>query len=210
MFWLDCHTMLFPYFKKGVIEAGCDEAGRGCLAGPVAAAAVILPVGYRNEEFDDSKKLTADAREALAAVIKRDALDWAVAFIWPGEIDKINILNASFRAMHQALDKLRIRPEQILVDGNRFEPYHSVAHTCIVEGDGQFMSIAAASILAKHERDVLMADLHRSFPAYNWEQNKGYPTLEHRKAIIENGFSTHHRLSFKLLPDPNQLSIFDL
>ena len=198
--------MLLPYLEQGRIEAGCDEAGRGCLAGPVFAAAVILPEGYCNELLNDSKKLTEHRRDELRAIIERDALAWAVGVVTAEEIDHINILNASFLAMHRAVDALTVRPEHLLIDGNRFKPYHDTPHTCIVKGDGKMMSIAAASILAKTHRDEFMARIHEEFPQYAWNINKGYPTKAHRAAISQYGPSPYHRKSFRLLN--TQLSLF--
>lgn len=199
--------MLLPYLEQGRIEAGCDEAGRGCLAGPVFAAAVILPEGYCNELLNDSKKLTEHRRDELRAIIERDALAWAVGVVTTEEIDHINILNASFLAMHRAVDALTVRPEHLLIDGNRFKPYHDTPHTCIVKGDGKMMSIAAASILAKTHRDEFMARIHEEFPQYAWNINKGYPTKAHRAAISQYGPSPYHRKSFRLLD--TQLSLFE-
>lgn len=199
--------MLLPYLEQGRIEAGCDEAGRGCLAGPVFAAAVILPEGYCNELLNDSKKLTEHRRDELRAIIERDALAWAVGVVTAEEIDHINILNASFLAMHRAVDALTVRPEHLLIDGNRFKPYHDTPHTCIVKGDGKMMSIAAASILAKTHRDEFMARIHEEFPQYAWNINKGYPTKVHRAAISQYGPSPYHRKSFRLLD--TQLSLFE-
>ncbi len=199
--------MLLPYLEQGRIEAGCDEAGRGCLAGPVFAAAVILPEGYCNELLNDSKKLTEHRRDELRAIIERDALAWAVGVVTAEEIDYINILNASFLAMHRAVDALTVRPEHLLIDGNRFKPYHDTPHTCIVKGDGKMMSIAAASILAKTHRDEFMARIHEEFPQYAWNINKGYPTKAHRAAISQYGPSPYHRKSFRLLD--TQLSLFE-
>ena len=199
--------MLLPYLEQGRIEAGCDEAGRGCLAGPVFAAAVILPEGYCNELLNDSKKLTEHRRDQLRVIIERDALAWAVGVVTAEEIDHINILNASFLAMHRAVDALTVRPEHLLIDGNRFKPYHDTPHTCIVKGDGKMMSIAAASILAKTHRDEFMARIHEEFPQYAWNINKGYPTKAHRAAISQYGPSPYHRKSFRLLD--TQLSLFE-
>ena len=199
--------MLLPYLEQGRIEAGCDEAGRGCLAGPVFAAAVILPEGYCNELLNDSKKLTEHRRDQLRTIIERDALAWAVRVVTAEEIDHINILNASFLAMHRAVDALTVRPEHLLIDGNRFKPYHDTPHTYIVKGDGKMMSIAAASILAKTHRDEFMARIHEEFPQYAWNINKGYPTKAHRAAISQYGPSPYHRKSFRLLD--TQLSLFE-
>lgn len=197
--------MLLPYLNKELIEAGCDEAGRGCLAGAVYAAAVILPTDYVNERLNDSKKLTEHQRYALREEIERDALAWAVGVVLPAEIDKINILNASFLAMHRAIDQLSIRPQHLLIDGNRFNKYHDVPHTTVVKGDGKFLSIAAASILAKTYRDDYMNKLHEEYPMYDWKGNKGYPTKKHREAIAKYGTTSYHRMTFNLLGD-GQLS----
>jgi ribonuclease HII len=190
---------LAPYHTKDLIEAGCDEAGRGCLAGPVVAAAVILPPRVRLPGLDDSKKLTALQRETLRPLIEERALAWAVVMVPPDEIDRINILRASFTAMHRAIAQLTIEPEHLLIDGNRFPPYPGIPHTCIVKGDGKLRSIAAASILAKTHRDAFMRELHDAHPVYNWGVNKGYPTEEHREAIERFGPCVHHRRSFALL-----------
>lgn len=187
------------------MEAGCDEAGRGCLAGPVFAAAVILPDNFSDELLNDSKQLSEKQRAGLRPVIEREALAWAVASVDNHEIDKINILNASILAMHRALDQLKVRPGHIIVDGNRFKKYRDIPHLCIVKGDGKYMSIAAASVLAKTHRDEYMENLHALFPVYNWKKNKGYPTQEHRKGIEQAGVTEFHRTSFTLL-DP-QLKI---
>lgn len=192
------------YINK--VEAGCDEAGRGCLAGSVFAAAVILPPDYENELLNDSKQLSEKKRYLLRSMIEKDALAWAVGVVTAEEIDKINILNASILAMHQALDALSIRPEAIIVDGNRFKPYRDVPYTTIVKGDGKYLSIAAASILAKTYRDDYMKAIAEEFPQYDWRSNKGYPTKKHRAAIKEYGISPYHRKSFTLLP-PEELSI---
>lgn len=192
------------YINK--VEAGCDEAGRGCLAGSVFAAAVILPPDYENELLNDSKQLSEKKRYLLCSMIEKDALAWAVGVVTAAEIDKINILNASILAMHRALDALSVRPEAIIVDGNRFKPYHDVPHTTIVKGDGKYLSIAAASILAKTYRDDYMKAIAEEFPQYDWQSNKGYPTKKHRAAIKEYGISPYHRKSFTLLP-PEELSI---
>ncbi|MBK7439184.1 MAG: ribonuclease HII [Saprospiraceae bacterium] len=185
------------FFKKGLIEAGVDEAGRGCLAGPVYAAAVILPRGFRNPGIDDSKKLNRKERDRLRSIIEKKAIHWAVAACDPLEIDRLNILWASVRAMHLALDQIPLEPDMILVDGNRFKPYRSVAHTCVIEGDAIYLSIAAASILAKTHRDEHMQALHQSFPQYGWDTNKGYPTPDHKKALRMYGDCDHHRKSFR-------------
>ena len=191
--------MLLPYLQENRIEAGCDEAGRGCLAGAVYAAAVILPPDFKNEMLNDSKQLTEKQRYALRSVIEESALAWAVGIVSPEEIDQINILNASFLAMHRAIDQLKIRPQHLLIDGNRFNPYPGIPHTTIVKGDGKNLSIAAASILAKTYRDDYMNELHREYPVYDWDHNKGYPTKKHRAAIAAHGISPYHRKSYNLL-----------
>ncbi|WP_308551519.1 ribonuclease HII [uncultured Mediterranea sp.] len=198
--------MLLPYLNAGLLEAGCDEAGRGCLAGAVYAAAVILPQDFRNERLNDSKQLTEHQRYALREVIEREALAWAVGVVTPQEIDEINILNASFLAMHRAVAQLKIRPQHLLIDGNRFKPYPGIPHTTVVKGDGKYLSIAAASILAKTYRDDYMNRLHEEYPYYDWNHNKGYPTPKHRAAIAARGTTPYHRLSFNLLGD-GQLSL---
>ncbi|MDD6836137.1 MAG: ribonuclease HII [bacterium] len=198
--------MLLPYLEAHRIEAGCDEAGRGCLAGPVFAAAVILPETFQNELLNDSKQLTEKRRYALRPIIEQEALAWAVGIVTPEEIDRINILKASFLAMHRAVDQLKVRPQHLLIDGNRFTPYPEVPHTTIVKGDGTYMSIAAASILAKTYRDDYMNQLDEQFPVYHWKENKGYPTKAHREAIRQFGITPHHRKSFTLLPQ--QLELF--
>ena len=207
--------MLLSHYYQGKTEAGCDEAGRGCLAGSVYAAAVILPEDYRNDLLNDSKQLTEKRRYQLRDIIQRDAVAWAVGIVSPEEIDRINILNASILAMHRALDQLAVRPEAIIVDGNRFKPYrepitidHSpltIPHTTIVKGDGKYLSIAAASILAKTYRDDYMNRLAEEYPQYDWRSNKGYPTRKHRDAIRQYGITPYHRKSFSLLGD-GQLS----
>lgn len=199
--------MLLSSYSKNKIEAGLDEAGRGCLAGPVVAAAVILPEGYQNELLNDSKKLKEKDRDFLRVQIEKDALTYAVGIVDNVEIDKINILKASFLAMHKALDQLTIAPELLLIDGNRFVPYKEIQHECIIKGDGKYLSIAAASILAKTYRDNLMKNLGEQFPEYGWEKNMGYPTPQHREAIRNHGPNKHHRMSFTLLP--NQLELFN-
>ena len=193
--------MLLPYLNKGLVEAGCDEAGRGCLAGAVYAAAVILPPDFQNEWLNDSKQLTERRRYALREVIEREAVAWAVGVVTPEEIDEINILRASFLAMHRAIDALKVRPEHLLIDGNRFTPYGDTSHTTVVKGDGKYMSIAAASILAKTYRDDYMNRLHAEYPVYGWDGNKGYPTKAHREAIRRYGISPYHRRTFNLLGD---------
>ncbi|MBR0523764.1 MAG: ribonuclease HII [Prevotella sp.] len=198
--------MLKDHFYEGLTEAGCDEAGRGCLAGSVYAAAVILPLGYQNEQLNDSKKLTDHQRKALRTIIERDAVAWAVGIVTAEEIDEINILNASILAMHRALDQLKVRPEAVIVDGNRFKPYGDLPYTTIVKGDGKYLSIAAASILAKTYRDDYMDQLAEEYPQYDWKSNKGYPTKKHRAAIKEHGITPYHRKSYNLLGD-GQLEI---
>ena len=197
--------MLKSHYYENLIEAGCDEAGRGCLAGSVYAAAVILPPDYQNELLNDSKKLTAKKRYALREEIERDAIAWAVGIVTPEEIDKINILNASFLAMHRALDQLKVRPQAVIVDGNRFTPYQNLPFTTIVKGDGKYLSIAAASILAKTYRDDYMLSLAEEYPQYDWQSNMGYPTKNHRQAIRQHGITPYHRKSYNLLGD-GQLS----
>ena len=198
--------MLESCYYKGKIEAGCDEAGRGCLAGSVYAAAVILPEDYQNELLNDSKQLTEKKRYQLREIIERDAVAWAVGIVTPDEIDQINILNASILAMHRALDQLKVRPEAIIVDGNRFKPYKKLPHTTIVKGDGKYLAIAAASILAKTYRDDYMNKLAEEYPQYDWLSNKGYPTKKHREAIKQFGITPYHRRSYNLLGD-GQLSL---
>lgn len=190
---------LLPHYYSNLIEAGCDEAGRGCLAGSVYAAAVILPKDYDNPLLNDSKKLTEKRRRVLRDQIVRDAVAWAVGVVTPEEIDKINILNASFLAMHRALDQLAVRPEAVIVDGNRFNPYRDLPYTTIVKGDGKYQSIAAASILAKTFRDEYMDSLANEYPYYDWQKNKGYPTKAHREGIREHGPSPYHRMSYNLM-----------
>jgi ribonuclease HII len=198
--------MLLPYLNKDQIEAGCDEAGRGCLAGSVFAAAVILPVDFHNELLNDSKQLTEKQRYALREVVEKEAIAWAVGLVTPEEIDKINILNASILAMHRAVDQLTVRPEHLLIDGNRFKKYNDIPHTTVVKGDGKYLSIAAASILAKTYRDDYMNRLHQEFPVYDWDHNKGYPTKKHRAGIAQHGTTSYHRMTFNLLGD-GQLSL---
>lgn len=204
--------MLESCYYQGKVEAGCDEAGRGCLAGSVFAAAVILPEGYQNQLLNDSKQLTEKKRYQLREMIERDAVAWAVGIVTPEEIDKINILNASILAMHRALDQLKVRPEAIIVDGNRFKPYYErgergevrgerIPHTTIVKGDGKYLSIAAASILAKTYRDDYMNQLAEEYPQYDWKSNKGYPTKKHRDAIRQYGITPYHRKTFNMLGD---------
>ncbi len=191
--------MLKSHLHKNKIEAGCDEAGRGCLAGPVFAATVIFPQNYKNVFLNDSKKLSEKKRYELREVIIKDCIDWAVASVDNFEIDKINILNASIKAMHKAVAQLKTKPEYLLIDGNRFKAYEDIPHSCIIKGDGKYISIAAASILAKTFRDDYMKNLHKNFPQYHWNKNKGYPTAEHRNAIINRGITEYHRKSFRLL-----------
>jgi ribonuclease HII len=200
--------MLLPFMNEDLVEAGCDEAGRGCLAGAVYAAAVILPKDFRNELLNDSKQLTEHQRYALREVIEREALAWSVGIVSAGEIDKINILNASILAMHRAVDGLKIRPEYLLIDGNRFKKYQDLPHTTVVKGDGKYMSIAAASVLAKTYRDDYMMELHKKYPQYGWDGNKGYPTKKHRAAIKEFGPTPVHRMTFNLLGGDGQLELF--
>ena len=189
---------LKPFFTENLIEAGCDEAGRGCIAGPVVAAAVILPRGMDFPEFDDSKKLTEKQREKLRIKVLENAAAYGVGIVSAEEIDEINILNASFLAMHRAIDQLKIRPELLLIDGNRFNKYHDIKHQCIVGGDAKYQAIAAASILAKTTRDHIMQELDTQYPNYNWKQNKGYPTIEHKNAVAEYGMSPYHRKTFNM------------
>lgn len=202
--------MLLPFLTEGRIEAGCDEAGRGCLAGPVYAAAVILPPDFKNELLNDSKQLTERQRYALRPVIEREALAWAVGVVDNHEIDKINILSASILAMHRAVDGLKVRPEHLLIDGNRFKPYPGIPHTTIVKGDAKMMSIAAASVLAKTYRDDFMNAIAAEYPQYDWLSNKGYPTAKHRQAIKEYGTTPYHRLTFNLLCDGQMSLDFEL
>lgn len=199
--------MLLPYLNKDLVEAGCDEAGRGCLAGAVYAAAVILPKDFQNDLLNDSKQLSEKQRYALREIIEREAIAWAVGIVSPEEIDKINILNASILAMHRAVDGLKVRPEALIIDGNRFKPYQNIPHTTVVKGDGKYLSIAAASILAKTYRDDYMNRLHEEYPLYDWKKNKGYPTKKHREGIRLHGTTPYHRISFNLLGD-GQLELF--
>ncbi|NBC82695.1 MAG: ribonuclease HII [Bacteroidetes bacterium] len=199
-------VLLKSYYKKDAIEAGCDEAGRGCLAGPVFAAAVILPSNFTHSMLTDSKQLSNDKRLALRKTIEQEAIAIGVAMCDVEVIDAVNILNASMKAMHQAIKKLPVKPDYLIIDGNRFLPYPGIGHTCVVKGDSKFFSIAAASILAKTYRDEYMRDLHNQFPYYNWDKNKGYPTRQHRLAIRNYGITPFHRKSFRLLP--KQLSLF--
>lgn len=199
--------MLLSSFSENLLEAGCDEAGRGCLAGPVVAAAVILPTDYSHQLLNDSKKLSEKQRILLKADIINDALAWAVTFVDNNEIDQVNILNASFIAMNRSVEKLEIQPELLLVDGNRYKPHNDIPFECVIKGDGKYLSIAAASILAKTFRDEYMEELSMEFPQYQWQKNKGYPTKAHRLAIAEIGLTDYHRKSFRQLPD--QLTLFD-
>ena len=198
--------MLLPYLEANRIEAGCDEAGRGCLAGSVFAAAVILPPDFKNDDLNDSKQLSEKKRYALRPVIEKEAIAWAVGIVTPKEIDKINILKASFLAMHRAIDQLQVRPEHLLIDGNRFTPYPDIKHTTVVKGDGKYLSIAAASILAKTYRDDYMDELAKEYPDYHWTENKGYPTKAHREAIRTIGITPYHRKTFTLLPEQLELN----
>tara|TARA_B110000879_G_scaffold129935_1_gene170712 strand:- start:193 stop:789 length:597 start_codon:yes stop_codon:yes gene_type:complete len=198
---------MLKHYKSKLIIAGCDEAGRGCLAGPVVAAAVILPKSFKNKMLNDSKVLSEKKRDLLRPIIEKEAIAWAVGIVSPKEIDKINILNASFLAMHRAIDSLSTKAELLLIDGNRFNPYSEIPHECIIKGDGKYLSIAAASVLAKTYRDDIMKELDLSFPAYNWKQNKGYPTKQHRKAIAKFGANKHHRKTFQLLPTQLVLAV---
>lgn len=199
-------NLLLPYYQDVLTEAGCDEAGRGCLAGPVFAAAVILPKTFRHPLLNDSKQLKEDERNVLRVVIEREAVAFAVASVCNEEIDRINILKASFKAMHDALARLSLQPQMLLIDGNRFHPYGNIPHTCIIQGDGKYASIAAASVLAKTYRDEYMQALHEQYPQYGWKENKGYPTKFHRDAIRSHGDTPFHRRTFRLLPD-DQLSL---
>lgn len=198
---------LFSCLHPELIEAGCDEAGRGCLAGAVFAAAVILPDDFVCPELNDSKQLSEKQRYALRDWIEKEARAWAVGIVSPQEIDEINILNASFLAMHRAIEQLQIKPQHLLIDGNRFKRYPNIPHTCIIKGDGKFLSIAAASVLAKTYRDDYMMQLHREYPMYDWTNNKGYPTKKHREGLRQYGASPYHRMKFTLLPKEDQLSI---
>ncbi len=200
--------MLQATYQDELIEAGCDEAGRGCLAGPVVAAAVILPKNFFHPLLNDSKQLTENERTLLAPIIKAAAIDWKIGICDNHEIDAINILKASFKAMHKAVDQMKKKPGLLLIDGNRFYKYPRIPHICIVKGDAKFMSIAAASVLAKTYRDELMHKLHNEFPIYNWQQNKGYPTKDHRKAIAQFGSTNYHRKTFRLLPE-NEATLFE-
>lgn len=201
--------MLAPYYQQELPEAGCDEAGRGCLAGPVYAAAVILPEGFGHPLLNDSKKLSAPQRDLLRGIIEEEAVAWSVSAVNAEVIDEINILQASYTAMHQAIAGLPTLPGLLLIDGNRFRPYTGIPHVCMVKGDGRFSSIAAASVLAKTHRDAYMKEIARDFPQYDWVENKGYPTRGHREAIRQFGLSPYHRRSFRQSPVPVQGSFFD-
>lgn len=201
--------MLKTQFSKNKIEAGCDEAGRGCLAGPVVAAAVILPSNWNHPLLNDSKKLKESDRNELRSIIEEVAEDYAVSFVDEKEIDQLNILKASFTAMHRAIDQLQTRPQQLIIDGNRFIEYQGIPHECIIKGDGKYTSIAAASILAKTYRDEFMITLHNDYPIYGWEKNKGYPTIQHRNAIVQHGPCKYHRKTFRLYPQAKQGNLFE-
>ncbi|MFR9166071.1 MAG: ribonuclease HII [Dysgonomonas sp.] len=201
--------MLELSYNKDVSEAGCDEAGRGCLAGPVFAAAVILPSDFHCEKLNDSKKLSEKARYEIRPIIEEKAVAWAIGIVSAEEIDEINILNASFLAMHRAIAKLKIKPQYLIIDGNRFKPYGDIPHTCIIKGDGKYCSIAAASVLAKTYRDDYMQALHMEYPDYGWDKNKGYPTIAHRKAIHDLGITPFHRKSFRLLEKQLEFDFLD-
>ena len=205
---LNVANKLLPFFQSELIEAGCDEAGRGCLAGPVVAAAVILPRDFKHELLDDSKKLSEKNRDLLRPIIEANSIAFGVGIVTEAEIDEINILNASFLAMHRAIERLNQVPELLLIDGNRFNKFRTIPHECIIKGDGKYLSIAAASVLAKTYRDEHMQKLHEVFPQYNWKKNKGYPTIEHRTAIEQHGATKFHRHTFTLLA-PHQLSLFE-
>ncbi|MBL6657541.1 MAG: ribonuclease HII [Flavobacteriales bacterium] len=192
--------MLKPFYKKGLIEAGCDEAGRGCLAGPVVAASVILPPKIKLKGLNDSKLLSHKKRIEFEPIIKEQAIEWAIGIVAPEEIDEINILNASFLAMHRAINQLKTKIDLLLIDGNRFNKHETIKHECIVKGDSKFLSIAAASVLAKNYRDEIMVGLDKKYPIYDWKNNKGYPTKKHRQAILVHGITEHHRKSFQLIP----------
>jgi ribonuclease HII len=200
---------LFAYFELGRMEGGCDEAGRGCLSGPVVAAAVILDPTKPIAALNDSKQINEKSRLLLRDQIMSDALAYAIGIVSHEEIDEINILNASFLAMHRAVDQLTVKPEFLLIDGNRFKAYPNIPHLCIIKGDAKYQSIAAASILAKTKRDEIMEQLHEEYPVYQWKKNKGYPTIEHRSAIEKHGPSQHHRMTFRLLADKSQLDLFE-
>lgn len=196
-------------FQNKLLEAGCDEAGRGCLSGPVVAAAVIFPHDFKSNTINDSKQLSKKKRDELRSEIENNAIAWSVAFVYPKRIDEINILNASIEAMHIAISKLSIKPEFLAIDGNKFKPYLNIPHECCIKGDAKFINIAAASILAKTYRDEYMEKIHDEFPVYEWNKNKGYPTKFHREAIIENGITEYHRKSFKLFPIQIKMNLDD-
>ncbi len=198
---------LKTYYTRGLLEAGCDEAGRGCLAGPVVAAAVVLNPNTRLPGLNDSKQLNVDQRNTLRRLIESKAEHWAVGIVDPGEIDRVNILNASFLAMHQALDQLNCTPDLLLIDGNRFNPYRQMKHVCLIKGDEKYRAIAAASILAKTHRDEIMQQLHHQFPHFNWASNKGYPTIDHRHAVLQHGPSPYHRKSFRVTEPVMKLAV---
>ncbi len=200
-------SRLLPFFNEGILEAGCDEAGRGCLAGPVFAAAVILPSGFDSDLLNDSKILSEKQRFELRPIIEKEAVAWAVEAVSNEEIDEVNILNASFLAMNRAVQKLKIQPEHLLIDGNRFRPQSKIPFTCMIKGDGRFFSIAAASVLAKTYRDEFMEKIHAEFPEYNWKKNKGYPTKNHRDALRKFGVTKYHRLTFRLLNEQLSLNL---
>jgi ribonuclease HII len=200
-------SRLLPFFNEGILEAGCDEAGRGCLAGPVFAAAVILPSGFDSDFLNDSKILSEKQRLELRPIIEKEAVAWAVEAVSNEEIDEVNILNASFLAMNRAVQKLKIQPEHVLIDGNRFRPQSKIPFTCMIKGDGRFFSIAAASVLAKTYRDEFMEKIHAEFPEYNWKKNKGYPTKNHRDALRKFGVTKYHRLTFRLLNEQLSLNL---
>ncbi|MEZ5013687.1 MAG: ribonuclease HII [Chitinophagales bacterium] len=199
--------MLQTQYQNNLLEAGCDEAGRGCLAGPVVAAAVILPADFEHPLLNDSKQMRASDRDALEPIIKARAIAWAIGMCDNLEIDALNILRASIKAMHKAVDALSVRPQLLLIDGNRFYPYPQIPHHCFIKGDGRFTSIAAASVLAKTERDRIMCSLHEAFPVYSWDHNKGYPTVAHRKAIQKHGDTAYHRKTFRLLKEDEHYSL---
>ncbi len=198
--------MLQLNYTGHILECGTDEAGRGCLAGPVTAAAVILPKDFKNKLLNDSKQTSLNTRNILRKIIEEECTSFGISQIYMDEIDKINILNASISAMHRAIDRLNCKPEYIIVDGNKFKPYAKVPHSCIVKGDAKYLSIAAASILAKTHRDAYMEEIHEEFPMYNWKKNKGYPTREHREAIKAHGITKYHRKSFRLLPEQLEIN----
>lgn len=201
--------MLELFFREGIIEAGCDEAGRGCLAGPVYAAAVIFPPGYKNPRINDSKQLSCKERELLRNEIIKDSVAWGIGFSSADEIDQLNILNASFLAMHRAVKNMKLVPQHLIIDGNRFKRYGNIPHTCIIKGDSKYLSIAAASVLAKTFRDDFMMELSADYPEYHWDRNKGYPTREHREAILQKGITKWHRRSFNLFDPQIRINFSD-